>query len=95
MTMRNKCRDREIHTSHLPPPSEKNESFRGYLKQLEEDQRPLRSLLKAPMDRVTQLPHHLRTILRKTPTTDLNHCLVEVTLKALEKVGSWQSMYAL
>jgi hypothetical protein len=65
---------------------EKNEPFRGYLRQLEEDQRPLRSLLKAPMDRVSHLPQLLRNILRKTPTTELNHCLVEAALRAVEKV---------
>ena len=38
------------------------------------------------MDRVSQLPHLMRNVLRKTPKSDLNHCLVEATFRALEKV---------
>jgi hypothetical protein len=65
---------------------EKNEPFRGYLKQLEEDQCPLRSLLNAPGIRVRQLLELVRNILRKTPSSGLTYSLVESTIRALEKV---------
>lgn len=76
----------------LPPPSpshhnsENNESFNGYLKQLEEDQQPLRSLLNAPMERIRKYPGLIKNILKKTPPSSLNYSLVESTLRAVQKV---------
>ena len=73
----------------LPLPhhkSEKNESFNGYLKQLEEDQQPLRSLLNAPMERIRKYPGLIKNILKKTPPSSLNYSLVESTLRAVQKV---------
>ena len=84
-----------FHTHHFWIPnfhnSETNESFSGYLRQLEEDQPTLRSLLEAPMNRVKELPHLVGVVLEKMQavveeTKPLKHSVMESAFRAVEKV---------